>query len=117
MRPLATLAVLAVIAAVSISPASAQEKPDSATLPLEGEADELPSPPPGYKPVVPELVSDPVKVDSRWFTLRIGFVPIFDYTWFTQDQASLDQVAGVTGSSTSTTRRSGAGTSPTGTAG
>ena len=29
---------------------------------------------------------------SHWFTLHLGLVPIFDYTWFTQDQASVDQV-------------------------
>ena len=53
--------------------------------------DILPPPLPGLEPVVPELVED-VEVKSHWFTLHLGLVPIFDYTWFTQDQASVDQV-------------------------
>ncbi len=28
-------------------------------------------------------------VDSRNFSLRLGFVPIVDYTWFTLDRAGL----------------------------
>ena len=54
--------------------------------------DILPPPVPGVEHAVPELVKEDVEVKSRWFTMHLGLVPIFDYTWFTQDQASLDQV-------------------------
>jgi len=54
--------------------------------------DVLPPPAPGYAPAVPELVKEDIEVRSRWFTFHLGLVPIFDYTWFTQDQASVDQV-------------------------
>jgi len=54
--------------------------------------DILPPPVPGVEHAVPELVKEDVEVKSRWFTLHLGLVPIFDYTWFTQDQASVDQV-------------------------
>ena len=54
--------------------------------------DVLPPPAPGYEPAVPELVKEDLEVKSRWFTMHLGLVPIFDYTWFTQDQASVDQV-------------------------
>ena len=68
----------------------------SAATPLSAQTEDLPPPEPGYAPAVPELVSeatlDQIKVDSHWFTLRFGLVPIFDYTWFGQDQASVDQV-------------------------
>jgi phosphate-selective porin OprO and OprP len=60
------------------------------------QTEDLPAPEPGYSPAVPDIVPEAVlektKVDSRWFTLRLGLVPIFDYTWFTQDQASVGQV-------------------------
>ena len=54
--------------------------------------DILPPAPPGYEPAVPELVKEDLELKSRWFTMHLGLVPIFDYTWFTQDQASVDQV-------------------------
>ena len=54
--------------------------------------DILPPPLPGLEHAVPELVKEDLEVQSRWFTLHLGLVPIFDYTWFTQDQASVDQV-------------------------
>jgi hypothetical protein len=64
--------------------------------PALAQSEDLPPPPPGYEPAVPELVSDEqadqLKVDHPFFTLRFGLVPIFDYTWLAQDQASVDQV-------------------------
>ncbi len=54
--------------------------------------DILPPPVPGVEHAVPELVKEDLEVRSRWFTMHLGLVPIFDYTWFTQDQASFDQV-------------------------
>jgi phosphate-selective porin OprO/OprP len=54
--------------------------------------DVLPPPLPGVEHAVPELVREDLEVKSRWFTMHLGLVPIFDYTWFTQDQASVDQV-------------------------
>ena len=64
--------------------------------PARAQTEDLPPPALGYKPAVPELLSDEqaeeLKVDHHWFTLRLGIVPILDYTWFTQDQASVDEV-------------------------
>ena len=54
--------------------------------------DILPPPVPGVEHAVPELVAKDLEVDHHFFTLHLGLVPIFDYTWFTQDQASVDQV-------------------------
>lgn len=54
--------------------------------------DVLPPPEPGVEHAVPELVAKDLEVDRHFFTLHLGLVPIFDYTWFTQDQASVDQV-------------------------
>lgn len=66
------------------------------TARLGAQSEELPPPPPGYDPVVsdlvPEAVLDKTRVDSSRFTLRLGFVPIVDYTWFSQDRASVEQV-------------------------
>jgi phosphate-selective porin OprO/OprP len=59
------------------------------------QTEDLPPPPGGYQPIIPDLpqdVHDHTSVDSRWFTLRFGAAPILDYTWFTQDAASLEQV-------------------------
>ena len=48
---------------------------------------------PGVEPDVPELAQGPdLEVGHHLFTLHLGLVPILDYTWFTQDQASIDQV-------------------------
>jgi len=52
--------------------------------------------PPVSKPTVPEEIHDegtdqPV-AKSSWFTIHIGGAPIFDYTWFSQDDASISQV-------------------------
>jgi len=52
--------------------------------------DVLPPPAPGYEPAIPDL--EDIEVKSCWFTMHLGLVPILDYTWFSQDQASVDQV-------------------------
>ena len=54
--------------------------------------DILPPPVPGVEHAVPELVAQDLELKHHFFTLHLGFVPILDYTWFTQDQASVDQV-------------------------
>jgi phosphate-selective porin OprO/OprP len=79
-RLLRSLAVLGVLWLSGAVPARAQTE------------DILPPAPAGYQPVVPELVSKDAEIESRWFTLHLGLVPILDYTWLTQDQASVDQV-------------------------
>jgi phosphate-selective porin OprO/OprP len=63
--------------------------------PLHAQTEDLPPPPPGYDPIVPETIEaelDKTSVDHRFFTLKWGLAPIFDYTWFSQDAASLSQV-------------------------
>ncbi|MCU0235424.1 MAG: OprO/OprP family phosphate-selective porin [Thermoanaerobaculales bacterium] len=79
-RLLRSLALLGVLWLSGAVPARAQTE------------DILPPAPAGYQPVVPELVSKDAEIESRWFTLHLGVVPILDYTWLTQDQASVDQV-------------------------
>jgi len=62
---------------------------------LAAQTEDLPPPPSGYKSAVPDLSDkalDQTKVNTTWFTLRFGFAPIIDYSIFSQDQASLDQV-------------------------
>ncbi len=54
--------------------------------------DILPPPEPGVEHAVPELVAEDLEIEHHFFTLHLGFVPIVDYTWLTQDQASIDQV-------------------------
>ncbi len=56
---------------------------------------DLPAAPPGYTSFVPDISDstyNSTSIRDRWFTLKFGAVPIVDYTWFAQDQASLDQV-------------------------
>jgi len=63
--------------------------------PGQAQSEDLPPPPPGYAPIVPDLpesIAAQVKVDHHWFSLRFGLVPILDYTWFTQDAESESQV-------------------------
>lgn len=68
----------------------------TAALPAEAQSEDLPPPPPGYDPavsdLVPEAVLDQTAVDTKHFSLRLGFVPIVDYSWFSQDPESVDQV-------------------------
>ena len=54
--------------------------------------DVLPPPPTEYEPVIPELVKKDLEVLSHFFTLHLGAAPILDYTWLSQDQASVGQV-------------------------
>jgi phosphate-selective porin OprO/OprP len=54
-----------------------------------------PPPPPGYDPAIPDIGGkelDKTAVNTHWFTFRLGLAPIFDYTWFTQDAPSIEQV-------------------------
>lgn len=41
---------------------------------------------------MPESTHEATTVDTHWFTLHLGAAPILDYTWFSQDPESLDQV-------------------------
>lgn len=43
-------------------------------------------------PDIPEAVAAVPRVETRWFTLRVGVVAIADYTAFQQDDASVAQV-------------------------
>jgi phosphate-selective porin OprO/OprP len=61
----------------------------------QAQSEDLPPPPPGYAPAVPDVpdsLLDQTRIDHHFFTLRLGIVPILDYTWLTQDQESTDQV-------------------------
>jgi hypothetical protein len=61
----------------------------------EAQMFDLPAAPPGYTSFVPDVSEstyNSTSITERWFSLKFGAVPIVDYTWFTQDQASLDQV-------------------------
>jgi phosphate-selective porin OprO/OprP len=66
-----------------------------AGVPAGAQTEDLPPPPPGYSPALPDLshaVEQETSVDTKWFTMRLGLAPIFDYTFLSQDQESLDQV-------------------------
>src|SRR5262245_11008792 len=59
------------------------------------QTEDLPPPPPGYEPKVPEKVEsvlDKTAVKSKLVNIHWGLAPIIDYTWFGQDPASVDQV-------------------------
>ncbi len=59
------------------------------------QTEELPPPPPGYRPIVPDLpheVDAAASIRKPWFSIHFGAAPILDYTWFDQDQPSIDQV-------------------------
>jgi len=59
------------------------------------QTEDLPPPPPGYAPMVPETIEaalDKTAIHSKFFSLHWGLVPILDYTWFTQDAQSVFQV-------------------------
>jgi phosphate-selective porin OprO and OprP len=54
--------------------------------------DVLPPAPTKFKPVISELVEKDLEFLSRSFTIHLGAAPILDYTWLTQDEASVGQV-------------------------
>jgi phosphate-selective porin len=59
------------------------------------QTEDHPPPPPGYSPALPDLshaFEQEVSVDTKWLTMHLGLAPILDYTFFTQDEASIDQV-------------------------
>ena len=63
--------------------------------PAHAQTEDHPAPPPGYQPAIPDVGGrelDKTAVDTHWFTFRLGLAPIFDYTWFTQDLPSVEQV-------------------------
>lgn len=62
---------------------------------LQAQTEDHPPPPPGYTshiPDVPEALLAKSRVDTKWFTLRLGIVPILDYSAFSQDAANVAQV-------------------------
>jgi len=59
------------------------------------QTEDHPPPPPDYAPAVPDIGGkqlDQTAVDTTWFTFRLGLAPILDYTWFSQDEPSIEQV-------------------------
>ncbi len=61
----------------------------------DAQTEDLPEPPAGYQPIVPEAIEaqlDKTRIDSKLINIRWGLAPILDYTWFSQDQPSIDQV-------------------------
>lgn len=67
----------------------------SPPAPAYAQTEDLPPPPAGYKPAVPDVSEAALArtaVDTRWLTIRFGFAPILDYTSLSQDAASIDQV-------------------------
>lgn len=62
--------------------------------PGQAQTEDLPPPPEGYRPLVPDLphTLDTPAVEHRWLTVHFGGAPIFDYTWFNQDAESVEQV-------------------------
>lgn len=59
------------------------------------QTEDLPPAPSVYKPAVPDVGDATLaktSVDTKWFTVRLGFAPILDYTWLSQDSASISQV-------------------------
>ena len=59
------------------------------------QTEDHPPPHPTYDPAIPDIGGKQLEetaVNTRWFTFRLGLAPIFDYTWFTQDAPSLEQV-------------------------
>jgi phosphate-selective porin len=62
---------------------------------LAAQTEDLPPPRPGYTSFVPDLPDTllaKTAVRTRWFTLKWGAAPIVDYSSFSQDSASLEQV-------------------------
>jgi phosphate-selective porin OprO/OprP len=66
-----------------------------ASLSAHAQTEDLPPPPPGYDPVVPEAIEsalDKTAIQHDLINIKWGIVPILDYTWFGQDPPSVDQV-------------------------
>jgi hypothetical protein len=43
-------------------------------------------------PDIPHAVEDATSVEHKWIKVHFGLAPIYDYTWLTQDEASVEQV-------------------------
>lgn len=59
------------------------------------QTDDNPPPREGYSPFIPDFshgVEKETTLENHIFTLHLGLAPIFDYEWFSQDQASIEQV-------------------------
>jgi len=77
-----------------VAPAGAQSA-ESEPPPTRGTFKVEPLPPqakPFLVPDVPPSAADRAAVRSSWFTLKFGLVTLIDYTGFSQDAASVEQV-------------------------
>jgi len=86
--------ILAAAMLAGVAPAGAQSA-ESEPPPARGTFKVEPLPPRARSfglPDVPQSVVDRTSVQSPWFTLKFGLVTLVDYTGFSQDAASIDQV-------------------------
>jgi len=88
------IAIVAVALFAGVAPAQAQSA-ESEPPPARGTFKVEPLPPPAKSfglPDLPPPAPDHAAVRTDWFTLKFGLVTLVDYTGFTQDAASVDQV-------------------------
>jgi hypothetical protein len=86
--------MFAVAMLASVAHAGAQSA-ESEPPPARGSFKVEPLPPsakPFLVPDVPQSADDRAAVRSSWFTLKFGLVTLVDYTGFSQDAASIEQV-------------------------
>jgi phosphate-selective porin OprO/OprP len=74
---------------------AAAQSLESQPVPAPGQYEPAPLPAmarPFLIPDVPQADLEKLKVDDRYFTLRLGLAALYDYTAFSQDDASVSQV-------------------------
>lgn len=93
-RPVILHVALCVALAAFGPPASAHaQSEESENAPARGEFEPAPVPDVAFiLPEAPRALTEKTQVRSKWFTLKVGFVLIADYTAFSQDAASVSQV-------------------------
>jgi phosphate-selective porin OprO and OprP len=87
-------ATYALILALCLIPSPAwSQSVESEHAPARGEFEPAPLPEVAFAlPDVPRAVTERTAVRSKWFTMKVGFVVIADYTAFRQDTTSVTQV-------------------------
>jgi hypothetical protein len=92
---LLALSVLTVLCLGLSTTAARAQAPESELAPKPGEFDpeEYTAPATGFAiPDVATAIEKKTQVKSKWFTMKFGLVTLADYTAFSQDAASVEQV-------------------------
>jgi phosphate-selective porin OprO/OprP len=94
MSPHALAALAASLITLALPPAALAQAPESELPPAPGQLEG--DPPPSRRgllvPDIPDSAYTATRFTSPWFTIRPGLVMLYDYTWASQDAASIAQV-------------------------